>query len=199
VNTLRFLSKGLSIGVALLLVAAIPITGCVETTAPASPTARSETTAPLTVEALKNAVYSGIFEEPVKLTDGQYEGPPFVEGGASRPTLTFTDVYTFGDLDGDGVEDAAVVLVASTGGSGDFYYLAAVLNRDGSPDNVATQLLGDRPRVDSAAINGAEITVDALTHGPDDPLCCPTQQTTLVYRYEGEQLMKVSEETPTSG
>jgi hypothetical protein len=198
VDISRFVSKGLLIGVASLLAGLIPVTGCVEATAPASPTASSETTAPLTVEALKNAVYRGVFDEPVKLTDGQYEGQPFVEGGASRPALTFTDVYAFGDLDGDGVEDAAVVLVQSSGGSGDFYYLAAVLDRGGSPDNVATQLLGDRLRIESAAINGAEITIDALTHGPDDPLCCPTQQTTLVYRYEEGQLIQVSEETPAA-
>lgn len=38
-------------------------------------------TAGLTVAQLANATYSGIYDEPVTLTDGVYEGEPFVEGG----------------------------------------------------------------------------------------------------------------------
>ena len=53
--------------------------------------------------------------------------------------------------------------------------------------------------VSKGLLIGAAVTVDALAHGPDDPLCCPTQQTTLVYRYEGGQLIKVPEVTPTAG
>ncbi|MBW1939638.1 MAG: hypothetical protein JRI67_12950, partial [Deltaproteobacteria bacterium] len=35
------------------------------------------------------------------------------------------------DLDGDGDEDAALILVYDPGGSGTFYYLAAAVNLDG--------------------------------------------------------------------
>ena len=107
----------------------------------------------LTAEELKNAEYQGIYQEPIQLTDGTYEGEPFVEGGASRPTVTFIEPnagpMAWGDLNGDGVDDAVVLLVENSGGSGSFVYMAAVLNQGGKPENVDTVLLGDRAQVQS--------------------------------------------------
>jgi Fe2+ transport system protein FeoA len=53
--------------------------------------------------------------------------------------------------------------------------------------------------VSKGLLIGAAVTVDALAHGPDDPLCCPTQQSALVYRYEEEGLIQVAEEMPAAG
>jgi len=146
--------------------------------------------APLTEEALKNAEYMGVYEDPVQLTDGKYEGEPFVEGGASRPTVLFIEPYALGDLNGDGAEDAAVLLVENSGGSGSFVYLAAVLNQDGKPENKATVLLEDRAQVKSLTIADGQITVELVTHGPEDPMCCPSQEETRVYKLEGNQLIQ---------
>ena len=146
----------------------------------------------LTLEALRNAVYQGIYDEPVQLTDGKYEGEPFVPGGASRPTVVLhPEVYAFGDLNGDGVDDAAVILIENSGGSGSFIYLAAVINQDGRPVNVATQFVGDREQVQAISIDGNEITLNMVAHGPDDPMCCPTQEVTKRYRLEGDQLVEL--------
>jgi hypothetical protein len=145
----------------------------------------------LTLEALRNATYQGIYAEPVQLTDGKYEGEPFVEGGASRPTVTFVDPFNaLGDLNGDGLEDAAVALAENSGGSGVFLYLAAVVDQNGTPANVATQLLGDRVEIKSVAIDGGEIAIDMVTQGPNDPFCCPSLEVTLRYRLEGERLVE---------
>jgi hypothetical protein len=149
-------------------------------------------TAPLTEEDLKNAEYQGIYPEVVKLTDGQYEGEPFVEGGASRPTVLFAEPYASGDLDGDSVDDAAVLLVENSGGSGSFVYLAAVLNRGGRPENVDTQLLGDRAQIQSLAIANGQISVTMITHGPDDPMCCPTQEVEQIYELQENKLVQTS-------
>jgi heat shock protein HslJ len=151
-----------------------------------------DSVASLTEETLKNAEYRGIYAEAIRLADGKYEGEPFVEGGASRPTVAFINVYAFGDLDDDGLDDAVVVLVENSGGSGSFVYLAAVLNRDGNPENVATQFLGDRGQVQSLSIAGGEITVNLATHGPDDPMCCPSQQEVQVYALQGNELVQLS-------
>ena len=147
----------------------------------------------LTEDTLKNAEYRGIYEETVELTDGRYEGKPFVEGGASRPTVTFMDPYALGDLDGDGIEDAAALLAENSGGSGTFIYLAAVLNRNGYPNNEATTLLGDRVQINSLSIEEGEIVVDMITHGPDDPLCCPAQQVVQTYELRDGELVLTSE------
>jgi uncharacterized lipoprotein YbaY/LysM repeat protein len=153
----------------------------------------------LSSEQLANATYQGIYDEPVQLTDGEYVGEPFVEGGASRPTVTLLDQFTArGDLNGDGVDDAAVVLAENSGGSGTFIYLAAVVNQDGMPVNQATVLLGDRAQIDSLAIENGEIVVSMVTHGPDDPMCCPTQQAIKTYQLQGDQLVETSSQVVAS-
>jgi len=101
------------------------------------------------------------------------------------------EVYAFGDLNGDGVDDAAVILIESSGGSGSFIYLAAVINEDGTPVNVATQFVGDREQVKAISIEDGEITLNMVTHGPDDPMCCPTQEVTKRYRLAGDQLVEL--------
>jgi len=146
----------------------------------------------LTLEALQNASYQGIYDEPVQLTDGQYEGEPFVPGGASRPTVTLhPEVYALGDLNGDGVADAVVILIENSGGSGNFRYLAAVINQNGTPVNIATHFVGDREQSQAISIDGDEITLDMVAHGPDDPMCCPTQEVTKRYRLQGDQLVEL--------
>jgi hypothetical protein len=148
----------------------------------------------LTVEKLKDAGYQGIYQEPIQLTDGTYEGEPFVEGGASRPTVTFIEPYAFGDLNGDGVDDAVVLLVESSGGSGSFVYMAAVLNQKGKPENVDTLLLGDRAQVQSLTIADGQISVTMVTHGPDDPMCCPTQEVEQIYELQENKLVQTAGE-----
>ena len=145
----------------------------------------------LSLQALGSATYQGVYEEPVQLTEGTYTGEPFVEAGASRPTVMFVDQFVaYGDLNGDGVGDAAVILAENSGGSGVFVYLVAVINQDGTPVNVATQLLGDRVDLKSVIIKDGEIVVNMITQGPDDPFCCPTMEVTQSYRLEGDQLIE---------
>ncbi len=152
----------------------------------------SKPTAQLTLEALQNASYQGIYDEPVQLTDGRYEGEPFVPGSASRPTVVLhPEVYAFGDLNGDGVDDAVVILIENSGGSGNFRYLAVVINQDGTLVNVATQFVGDREQAQLISIEDGEITLEMVAHGPDDPMCCPTQEVTKVYQLQDDQLVEV--------
>ncbi|GEM_PF-998420 len=159
----------------------------------------TETAAPtagqlLTLEALKNAEYQSEWpaDGVAKLTDGEYE-EEIVPGAASKLVIVFyPDMYAFGDLDGDGVEDATVVLATSGGGSGTFISLEAVINNQGTPNHVATASLGDRVEVKSVAIEAGVITVDMVTHGPDDPLCCPTLEVTQKYELQGDELVELS-------
>jgi hypothetical protein len=187
IRKLPVLSK-LSAAPLMLLLVAVIATGCGTTPAPAATPAA----APLTLKAIQNAQYQGIYTEPVRLTGGQYQGPPFVEGGASRPTVTYIEPHALGDLNGDGLADAAVLLVENSGGSGAFVYRAAVLDEKGSPDNVATTLLGDRVKVETLAIADGQIAVHLVSYGPDDPMCCPTQQEDRTYILQDGQLVQTS-------
>ena len=75
----------------------------------------------LTTEQLASATYSGIYDEPFTMTGGAYLGDPFVEGGASRPSVQLIDDFLLSaDLTGDGKDEAVVLLAESSGGSGTF-------------------------------------------------------------------------------
>lgn len=131
-----------------------------------------------TVEELANATFDGILDEPVRLSDGRWEGPPWVEGGASRPVvLLLLDRVAIADLDGDGADEAVVVLVEQPGGSGSFVHLAVVERGPGGFEALDSVRLGDRVQVDAvgATPDGA-VRVELLEHGPDDAACCPTQR-----------------------
>ena len=153
-----------------------------------------EPSAALTVETLKNAEYQSEWPAggAAKLADGIYR-EKYMEGAASELVIVLIpDMHAFGDLDGDGVEDAAVVLATSGGGSGTFISLEAVINDNGTPNHAATVLLGDRVQVKSVAVESGEITVDMVTHGPDDPLYRPTLEVTQKYKLSGDTLVHIS-------
>lgn len=57
------------------------------------------------LEAVASVTYHGIYETPVRLVNGRFEGEPFAEGGVSRPMVQLIgNVLETGDLDGDVVE-----------------------------------------------------------------------------------------------
>ena len=143
---------------------------------------------PLTLELLKNAEYQSEFPASgkAKLTDGTFF-EPYEPGSASGVNIALSDVV-FGNLNGDGVADAAVVLIADPGGSGTFRHLAAVVNEGGQPRHVTSALLGDRVKIESLAIEAGLIVVGMIAHGPDDPLCCPTQKMSRAFRLAGDTL-----------
>ena len=102
-----------------------------------------------------------------------------------------------GDLDGDGNDDATVVLYLQTGGSGTFLHLAAMRNVEGIPQQAGIVSLGDRVQPGELTIADGTIVLEALTHGPDDPMCCPSQKTLQTYALEDEALTLIASETLT--
>jgi membrane-bound inhibitor of C-type lysozyme/heat shock protein HslJ len=181
----------------LIATAALLLSACIAPIEPV-PTDSSEQvtetvdTSALTVEQLGNATYSGIYEEPVTLSEGLYEGEPFVEGGASRPTVQLiVETILYGDLNADGVDDAAMMLVENSGGSGVFNYIGAQLNQDGQPVDAGTILLGDRTQIQSAAIEDGQIVINMVTQGPEDAMCCPTLKLRTSYSVQDGALAEV--------
>jgi hypothetical protein len=129
-------------------------------------------------------------EGRVRLQDGEYRAPA-APGSASEIVVALTEHLAVGELNGETA--AAVIVYSSGGGSGTFYELHVMVERDGQPYDVAWTQLGDRVQVNSLAIEGNEIVVDMVTHGPDDPMCCPTKQVVQTYALQGETLVQTSE------
>lgn len=147
----------------------------------------------LSAAALGNATYRGILDQTVTLADGRFEGEAAEPGATARPVITLLpEPMVTGDLDGDSRPDSAVLLVAESGGSGTFVYMAVVGLEDGRPVNLATTQLGDRVQVKELAIEDGQIAVTLVTHGPTDPMCCPTQEETRLYRVEDGELIQTS-------
>ena len=144
---------------------------------------------------LKSATFSGVFDHPFTLKDGLYEGPPFVEAGASRPrVMLWEHSIAFGDLDGAPGDEAAVLLSESSGGSGERVYVAVVSGRSGQLANLGTTLVGDRTKVRAFQVADGRIVMDAVEAGPKDARCCPTQLTRKSYALRNGALEMVSSE-----
>lgn len=171
-------------------------------TATLTPTV-TETTVPptavpggLTLDMLRNfTYYTAFYGRTVTLVNGTY-----TEGsGSSAYTVTMLDVYAFGDLNGDGKFDAAVLLVENGGGTGQFVSLVALTNLGGAPHQDSQIPLGDRVLVNSADISQGVIHLNMMVQAPSDPLCCPSQAETQSYWLMGKLwLMRVVAPT-TSG
>jgi len=129
----------------------------------------------------------------IRLADGHFEGQ-LSPGSAAWLTVSIGDAIAAGDLNEDGVDDAALVLIADPGGSGTFSYLAAVRNEGGAPRAVASALLGDRVAVKSLAIRAGMIEVTLLSRDPGDPLASPpTLEKARVFALQNGQLVQQQE------
>lgn len=165
------------------------------------PTAETPNVPALTVDQLKNAEYL------IVAFDGASHAYRFADGKYSRGTdpaspdyadLRLLDFFAFGDLDRDGVNDAAVLIAENDGGRA-LVSVAAVRNEDDQPRHVASSLVDDRPQVSALEIRDGRIFLDALVHGPGDAMCCPTFPVTRTLQLFGNSLMLVRAASQTPG
>jgi hypothetical protein len=157
---------------------------------------------PLTESMLRNAEYTLVgFDDSsttYQFVDGKYNhgtdsaAPDFVD-------IQLLDYYPFGDLNEDGLDDAAVLIAQNFGGTGVFVSLGAVLNENGTPRHVASTMVDDRPQIKGLQVRNGEIILDAVVHSFDDPACCPSFAVTRTYKIIGPSLVLVSATSQTPG
>lgn len=148
-----------------------------------------------TLEQVKAATISGVFDQAITLSDGRYEGQPVEAGAASRPTAVLWDpTFHTADLDGVIGSEALAMLSSNAGGSGEFVYLAVFGMRDGALVNLATVPVGDRVRLQSLWLERGKVIMDVIEPGPNDAACCPTQVARKTFGFEGDAFKQVSSE-----
>ena len=148
----------------------------------------------LQATALANFTYdlgdgASVADGKVPLQSGAWTDPG---DGGSRFLL---DAHqAFGDLDGDGVGDAAAIVVEQSQGTGTFFYLFALLSRDGKPVQAGPpDWLGDRSKIDRVTIDRKGIlSVRYVTHKDSDPECCPTLRIEDRFRIENGVLTGIT-------
>ena len=142
------------------------------------------------MDAIANASYRALMleGEPVTLRGGRYErGDGVVAWLLSGP-------MSRGEIAGR--PTAAVLLAESGGGTGTFISLVLMQEDDGRAVEVASVLLGDRPRVEKVEIErDGTVQVDMLQVGEGDAFCCPRTPMTVRYALEDGALVVRSLET----
>lgn len=148
----------------------------------------------LTLEQINSVQYPALVREDgfvVQLVDGKYQADvdPI---DVNFAYIQVTQFYAFGDLTGDGIDDAAVIFLENYGGTGNFGVLAIYTSVAGEPVFLDSTLIDDRPLINSIFIENGEVLIDAVVHGFEDGGCCPTLPTTRRYTLAKDKLRLVN-------
>jgi hypothetical protein len=98
---------------------------------------------------------------------GETEATP---GSATKIKTSVFGKPVYGDLDGDGKEDAALLLVYDPGGSGTFYYVAAAVKVNGAYRGTNGVLLGDRIAPKDVRVRNGVVTVNYADRRPEEAM-----------------------------
>jgi len=137
---------------------------------------------------LKNMTYDDVNGERIPLVNGEYARGQ----GMDTVTVSFLGIYGTGDLNANGKEDYAVLLMGDGYGSGRFFYLAVVMQtKNGLHVIPHTYYLGDRVGVGSGKIQEGKIIVPMTEHGSNDPACCPSKKVIRYYKVSRGRIVKL--------
>ncbi len=138
---------------------------------------------------LGNTVYT-IDDRRIPLVDGSFESA--VNGSSAVYKTKLLEGPAFADVDGDGVKDAVVLLRDETGGTGIFYYTAAVLSKAGSWLATDTVFIGDRIRIKEISIDNGVISISVLERGDGEAMTAePTLPMVYQFKIEGDDLVVI--------
>lgn len=153
---------------------------------------KKQTGSPLTVSILRNATYHSRECGTITLSNGRFQGGEPTLFNNLICSISLLDMVAFGDLDGDGLDDAAAFLGADFSGSGFFVSVNAVLNKNGGPRHIASVSFEDRIKIDAVRIEAGIIHLNATVHSAAAPMCCPDSLVQWNYRLVTDSLIQIS-------
>ena len=151
---------------------------------------------PTGVFSPKNATYT-IEGDSITLINGKAE-KEIVPGSASKIEVMAWGEPATGDLNADSVDDAALILTYSSGGSGTFYYVAAALrdSQSGKAAGTDSILLGDRIAPQNISISSGIILVNYADRKSNEPMTTPPSiGISRSFTIEGAALKEITTES----
>ena len=147
----------------------------------------------------KNFTYSVqcISETPQDITvkDGEFSKEEQQEGYVDRYQFNVYDI-AFGDLDRDRSDEATVLTICNTGGTGNFSEGYVFSMKHGKPALVTRIPGGDRAYggLRRTRVENGLLVVESNDVGPEGGACCPQVIVTTTYRVSGGRIAKVGKE-----
>lgn len=138
-----------------------------------------------------NATYR-IEGRALSLMDGRSELPA-APGSAIKTRTVVMGQPVYGDMDGDGDEDAVLLLTHDPGGSGTFYYFAVAINANGRYQGTNAVLLGDRIAPMSIGLRNGAVVVNYADRRAKEPMSTkPSVEQTTVLVLKNDQLIEIA-------
>jgi hypothetical protein len=122
---------------------------------------------------------------------------PVKNGKWSKNKKSFSvEVSGYGDLDGDGTEDAVIKTLENTGGTGNFSNAIIFTMKKGKPVVLAEFIGGDRGDggIITTAIKDKMLIVEQNKLGEKGGACCPEFVITTNYELKDSKLVQVGEQ-----
>ena len=138
-----------------------------------------------------NATYvmwDGYAAQTTTLVDGIHDEPYLY--------VRYDGQYVYGDFNGDGVQDAAVILIENNGGTAEWYTLTFLIHDGETLVHRASRVLDDRAIINSMRETNGKVLVDMFVHQEGDCMAGPTKRVRNVYAYEGPDRWGEVEESP---
>jgi hypothetical protein len=113
------------------------------------------------------------------LVDGKYEKE--IPNSTSKETITVFGQPAYGDLNGDNIKDAAMLITQNSGGSGTFFYVVEAININGTFKGTNAMLLGDRIAPQNLKIENGRALVNFAERKANEPFTTPPSIGKSVY------------------
>jgi hypothetical protein len=118
----------------------------------------------------------------IRVRNGEY-----TRAQSDDPLYFSVASVSFGDLTGDGRDEAAVATDCNTGGTGQFSEGLVFSMRDGRPALIERLEVGDRAYggIAGLKIEGGQLVVERYGTDEGGPYCCPRYIDTMRLRWDG--------------
>ncbi len=158
--------------------------------APVAPVAPAEPTPPpppLTVDQLLNVAI--IVPSISPTTTLMFSGGTYVIPESGATVVISTTLVAIGDLNGDGADDAAAILMTTYPDGEIRYDLVVFTNQGGQPVVAAAAPLGGPVRIDELRVEKGAVWLDLRIQGPTDDATNPNLPLKRIYVLRGDNLL----------